>query len=716
MKRFAGTPAILLCLVCLLGAVGGAHAQDAVTNGDFEGTWTSGDTWIANGWTEWDVPLPPTQYSQSGYAAVWEMPGNNGVADATNNFQRVIGGSIRSSNVRGGVVQAVAVTPALSYDIDFDAAYVSDVGNAAVPRYGQFGYDLTGQTADGAASTINWTGLVDMDSWSHYSLRVLAENPSISLWFKIEIPEATSTLILDMDNVSVIPAAEPLITIVDGPTVTQIDSTTFQVTWSTNIASTSVVQYDTTAPGKGDDEGVIAYASQATQAGLWTVHTVTLTGLTIEQFYHYRVVSSASGYKTVYSPDAMFQTPPPPESTLLNGDFETVDNSSGVNVGAAWRPFGTVGDGSGFNRDGIIGAYPSDGTGAKWYFNAIAAGGSYFGGSAASYGMKNGGFYQRISAIAGKAYTLNGKIFTIAFSSSGQSSKWDNQVAVGIDPNGGIDPNAPGIVWNDEAERWSSAYPPYPPPWSPTTVTAVAAADAITIFVRFQMNFAWNFNIVGVDDLALDLPLYTASSVGDARTQANGTNIDFATGVEQVVTLVPISDTGFFYMQDPDGSSGIRVETAGTLPALGDNVTVSGKIDSLPSGERAIRSATVTVTSGAATTPIRKTINREIGGKGYVDQSGSSQTYGLTTQGLLMKISGRVTKVDYANDYFLMDDGSEVESLDSAPGIKVIRTGLLPLEGQYVTVIGVVSAEDAGGRMIRVLRGREDFSELIIEE
>ena len=195
-----------------------------------------------------------------------------------------------------------------------------------------------------------------------------------------------------------------------------------------------------------------------------------------------------------------------------------------------------------------------------------------------------------------------------------------------------------------------------------------------------------------------------APGIGQAKTVSDGTKVEI-TG-EKVVTLSPIGEPGFFYMQDPDGTAGIRVETAGALPPLGASVLVSGRMGTASSGERVIREATVTI-KGAGTTPVRNITQRSAGGAGYVGPDGLPLTLGTSTEGLLMRVAGKVTDVDFFEGAFWLDDGSGVDSGRPVKGIKVIRTETFPFVGQYLIVTGVVTCEVVDGKKIRVLRGRE---------
>ena len=150
MKQSIGKPFLLLCLLLLLGAFGGASAQNLIANGDFSGPvvpvslGTGGG--VGENWTAFAVPADAA-------LAFWC---NGSPVGFTEQLQRVIMGVTSSSTelYNGGIVQAVATTPGTVYDLDFDAFLYADRGSisAQVPApnsfllKGFYGYDLTGQT------------------------------------------------------------------------------------------------------------------------------------------------------------------------------------------------------------------------------------------------------------------------------------------------------------------------------------------------------------------------------------------------------------------------------------------------------------------------------------------------------------------------------------------------------------------------------------------
>lgn len=87
-----------------------------------------------------------------------------------------------------------------------------------------------------------------------------------------------------------------------------ITSTGAQITWTTDEAANSVVEYGTTT----------GYGASETDAGLDTNHGLSLTGLTPFTTYHYRVKSSDASGNLTTSTDRTFQTLLPASPTIGN--------------------------------------------------------------------------------------------------------------------------------------------------------------------------------------------------------------------------------------------------------------------------------------------------------------------------------------------------------------------------------------------------------------
>ncbi len=740
-----------LLILVLAAAVAGVSAlpalsQNLITNGDFEGGWgTPGVTCdviegatccLANGWTAWNVPLEATGGSPNPGNPTWTaMPGQDCSTDAGNNYQRIIAGEKRptgapsyGSNARGGLVQALTTVPGTEYDLDMIVKFqtLRGTNETSNQAFWFVGFDATGQTADPLAPTVAWTPeypippggnpnpLPGGNVWNAHNFRFTATGTKTSVWFMLLVPD-DGRGIFDIDNVSVTPVTQPKMQITSGPTATKVDDSTFRVEWTTDVASTSTVQYGPAAPNS--DEG-LSYALASTNGTeLTTEHSVLLTGLVIDTTYHFRVKSTAAGYKDLYSFDDRFITPGPARPFFQNGLFEDVDDE-GNHTLAPWVTYGNYGD-------GLVGPYPP-GTGAAWYYGFTANEGSYFFGYATNYGRCDGGAYQRLWAKPGATYTANFDYrtqnwdFDVMTEPIGRASYDDIQVWVGIDPTGGVDAASPAVVWG---KRWTTGYDFIAPglvpgKWSPPAtplgeVSATAEGDRITLFIRYFNKWPWVWSIAAVDNIRLTGPApdpIPVAGIGEMKAKGQYALVDLTSPA--VVTLVPVSESGFFYIQDEDGTSGIRVKSSEPV-SVGSRVKVRGVLDINADGEFELTQPVITHVSGTAEPVVRIVNNRDTGGPGY---DGAAE-YGAKNQGLLMKVFGKVTKVDYFNEYFLLDDGSGLDAgeTDVDPGtgqpykgIKVIRFGgMFPNPGDYVAFTGVVSSQMVEGKKMRILRGRD---------
>jgi len=94
--------------------------------------------------------------------------------------------------------------------------------------------------------------------------------------------------------------------VIAGVNVNGLTGTTATIAWTTDLASTSQVEYGlTTAYGSVTPPG----------GGLATAHAVGLAGLSIGTTYHYRAYSTSAAGLTAVTGDATFTTVPPPAIT-----------------------------------------------------------------------------------------------------------------------------------------------------------------------------------------------------------------------------------------------------------------------------------------------------------------------------------------------------------------------------------------------------------------
>lgn len=159
---------------------------------------------------------------------------------------------------------------------------------------------------------------------------------------------------------------------------------------------------------------------------------------------------------------------------------------------------------------------------------------------------------------------------------------------------------------------------------------------------------------------------------------------------------------GSVYVEQPDRTAGIRVETTRTL-AVGDLVNVEGVIDTDSNLERYIAAEpTYPVPTGAklSVKPVGLA-NRAMVGGDFGFQLGIPGDGNLNTIGLLVTIWGPVSDFDGAGSFMIGDA--------AGPRVKVVvPSGEKPnYDALYATVTGICSVERVGGQMTRVLKLRK---------
>ncbi len=181
----------------------------------------------------------------------------------------------------------------------------------------------------------------------------------------------------------------------------------------------------------------------------------------------------------------------------------------------------------------------------------------------------------------------------------------------------------------------------------------------------------------------------------------------------ETVTLANFIVSGtyddFFYIEHPAGGWGIRVEEMGAAPGVvvGDEVSVSGTIDTNASYEKYIELGSVIVNSQSNDIPPVFMVNRNVGGADYLyepaenrGQKGCANGYGANNIGLLVKVYGEVTAVDTVNGWIYLDDGSSMSDGGPDTGLRIVCDTSLVAVGDRVMATGCVSVYETSPGVI----------------
>lgn len=172
------------------------------------------------------------------------------------------------------------------------ATVITFTGGSIGPSSGQ-NFDVYITTGSSAASSASWTVQVS-DNTGGSNPTTCSGNTSVSI---------TST------------ALDTTPPILGDPTVTDVNDTSVKISWTTDEASNSVVNYGTT----------ISYGSTKSDSSLVTSHNVELTGLSANTTYHFTMRSTdASGNTGDYGDSTFVTSKSPTTTTVTKTETKTV--------------------------------------------------------------------------------------------------------------------------------------------------------------------------------------------------------------------------------------------------------------------------------------------------------------------------------------------------------------------------------------------------------
>ncbi len=211
---------------------------------------------------------------------------------------------------------------------------------------------------------------------------------------------------------------------------------------------------------------------------------------------------------------------------------------------------------------------------------------------------------------------------------------------------------------------------------------------------------------------------HTPPGSGDAKNRDSGQPVSLGT------MYITATFEGFFYVENQNRCSGIRIEKPGHSFSVGAIVNISGTSGETTGGERCVLADIISPVGSGAIGPLAMS-NKVLasGAFGYQqsswqwqwieDPTDSITDYrqrkvvdgkimkecwrpcaGLNTTGLLVRTWGKVADPDPVNHVFYIDDGSTLTNYDGTRhGMKVVWNGTVPEPGANVILTGVASCE-----------------------
>ena len=229
-----------------------------------------------------------------------------------------------TSQTSGCSALASALYPGLAYD-PVQKKVVAWFGGNSVVLYDAATKSCSSQSFSGGPGSANVNGT--MGRWQYF--------PSLGV-FALVNDWQQNAWVLRMTAAS--GTGSTSAPVISGVSVSSITTTSATVSWTTDVGSTSQVEYGATT----------AYGSLTTLASsLTTSHAQNLTGLTVGTVYHYRVHSKNASGNEAISGDAVFSTnassdttPPTISITAPSGNatvsgLVTISASASDNVGVS---------------------------------------------------------------------------------------------------------------------------------------------------------------------------------------------------------------------------------------------------------------------------------------------------------------------------------------------------------------------------------------------
>lgn len=134
-----------------------------------------------------------------------------------------------------------------------------------------------------------------------------------------------------------------------------------------------------------------------------------------------------------------------------------------------------------------------------WYADITAHSGSRFLGTAANWGAKAGGVYQKVQVVPGVSYDFS--TWYCVYWIGGTPG--ERGCLLGVDPTGGEDPDADTVVWSEVGTEPTEGYWQ----WRQLEVSGIEAADpdnpVVTVFLRHFQRPGGIWNVNCFDDVTM---------------------------------------------------------------------------------------------------------------------------------------------------------------------------------------------------------------------
>lgn len=229
--------------------------------------------------------------------------------------------------------------------------------------------------------------------------------------------------------------------------------------------------------------------------------------------------------------------------------------------------------------------------------------------------------------------------------------------------------------------------------------TYVAKNDTVDFCVGRGANANNKSDLTTIQPVITAIAPATLDNIGSHRTVADGSYVVFGRAAVATCASDTFSD-GCFYVEDTNRASGIKIVPRVGMPsvALGDEVTLSGTLDTDANGERVLRAYSIdSITAGKTLHPV-----------GMINKTAQASL----ASGVLVKTWGKVSAIASDGSYIYVNDGSNGGDGADNTGIRIQLGGLrVPVDsllkvGDNIVVTGIAGYIKDGMNCLHVIRVR----------